>query len=176
MMSKFSIRNRVEQNVTVWLLGTLLTGFLSGIGVYRAVQDMAGLRIVAVADLENLKRQFGELEQKLVASEKRAATAAAQAKQAYWAVRGTQVTIVHEARDSEAAIEIKERLAILGALVTLNPVAQEAAEHAGKLYYGESSRDAAMQIKGLVSDIASPHPENSGEHRPNVVTLWLVRR
>ena len=52
MMTQFSIKNRVEQNVTVWLLGTLLTGFLSGIGVYRAVQDMAGLGVVAVADLE----------------------------------------------------------------------------------------------------------------------------
>lgn len=174
MMTQFSIKNRVEQNVTVWLLGTLLTGFLSGIGVYRAVQDMAGLGVVAVADLENLKRQIAEQEQKLVASEKRAATAAAQAKQAYWAVRGTQVTVLHAERNIEAAIELKERLAALGAVVMLKP--QEAAEHAGKLYYGVASRDAAMQIKALVSDIALAQPEESREHRPGVVTLWLVRR
>src|SRR4029453_15078973 len=110
MMTQFSIKNRVEQNVTVWLLGTLLTGFLSGIGVYRAVQDMAGLGVGAVAGLEKLKRKIAELEQKLVASEKRAATATAQAKQAYWAVRGTQVTVLHAERNIEAAIELKERL------------------------------------------------------------------
>ena len=174
MMTQFSIKNRVEQNVTVWLLGTLLTGFLSGIGVYRAVQDMAGLGVVAVADLENLKRQIAELEQKLVASEKRAATATAQAKQAYWAVRGTQVTLLHAERNIEAAIELKERLAALGAVVMLKQ--QEAAEHAGKLYYGADGRDAALQIKALVSDIALAHPAESREHRPGVVTLWVVRR
>ena len=173
-MKKFRIRDSIEQNVTVWLLGTLLTGFLSGIGVYRTIQDIAGLRMVAGADLENSKRQLAELEQKLLASEKRAATAIAQAKQAYWAVRGTQVTIVHGEHDSEAAIELKERLAAFGAVVTL--LAQEAPEHAGKLYYIESSRDAAMQIKALVSDIASPQPQESSEHPPGVVTLWLLRR
>lgn len=38
-----SIRERVEQNVAVWLLGTLLTGFLGGVGAYSAVQEWAGL-------------------------------------------------------------------------------------------------------------------------------------
>ena len=175
-MAGFSIKKRIEQNVTVWVLGTLLTGFLSGIGAYRAVQDMAGLKMVSGADLEDSKRQRAELEQKVVVAEKRAATAAALVKQAYWAVRGTQVTIVYGERDTEVAAEIKARLAVLGALVTLRPVDREDAQRAGKLYYAEGSRDAAMQISALVSDLASPYPEDNVNLLPGVVSLWLTRK
>jgi len=69
-MAGFSIKKRIEQNVTVWLLSTLLTGFLAGIGVYRAVQDMAGLKIVSVAEMEDSKRQLAQLEQKVAVAEK----------------------------------------------------------------------------------------------------------
>jgi len=82
-------------------------------------------------------------------------------KQAYWAVRGTQVNIVYVERDADTAAAIKERLATLGALVTLTPSDREDAKRAGKLFYAESSRDAAMQIKALVSDLASPFPEDN---------------
>ena len=91
-----------------------------------------------------------------MASEKRAATATAQAKQAYWAVRGTQVTLLHAERNIEAAIELKERLAALGAVVMLKQ--QEAAEHAGKLYYGADGRDAALQIKASSPTLHWPTP------------------
>jgi len=172
----FNIKKTIEQNVTVWLLTTLLTGFLSGIGVYRAVQDMAGLKTVSGADLEDARRQRAELEQRVVVAEKRAATAAAQVKQAYWAVRGTQVNIVYVERDAEAVAEIKERLAALGALVTLTPSDREDAKRAGKLFYAEGSRDAALQIKALISDLASPFPEDNVNIPPGAVSLWLMRK
>ena len=175
-MAGVSIKQRIEQNVTLWLLSTLLTGFLAGIGAYHAVQEMAGLRLVSVADLEHSKRQLAELEQKMVVSEKRAATAAAQVKQAYWAIRGAQVNLLYVERDAEVAIEIKERLAVLGALVTLKPLEREDSQRAGKLYYADGSRDAAMQIKALVSDIASPFPEDNVNLLPGALSLWLKRK
>lgn len=175
-MGGFNIREKIERNVTIWLLSTLLTGFLAGIGVYRAVQDMAGLKIMSAADLANSKRQFDELQQKLVASEKRAATASAQLKQAYWAIRGTKINIIYVERDLEAASEIKERLAALGAVVTLNSLDRRDSTRAGKLYYGESSREAAMQIKALVSDIASPYPEDNVNLPSDSVSLWLEHK
>ena len=38
-----SIRDRVENNATVWLLGTLLTGFLAGIATYEGILRIAAL-------------------------------------------------------------------------------------------------------------------------------------
>ena len=175
-MGGFNIKETIERNVTIWLLSTLLTGFLAGIGVYRTVQDIAGLKVMSAAELENSKRQLDRLQQKLVETEKRAAAAAVQLKQAYWAVRGTKVSILYVARDLEAAGEIKERLAVLGALVTLRLLDRQEPKRAGKLYYGEGSRDAAMQIKALVSDIASPYPEDNLNLPPDAVSLWLDRK
>jgi hypothetical protein len=175
-MTGFNIREKIERNVTIWLLGTLLTGFLAGVGVYRTVQDMAGLKVVSTVDLANSKRQLDELQQKLVASEKRAATASAQLKQAYWAIRGTKISIIYVERDLTAADEIKERLATLGAIVTLNLLDRRDSTRAGKLYYGESSREAAMQIKALVSDIASPYPEDNVNLPSDAVSLWLEHK
>src|SRR5512136_876512 len=123
-MAGFNIKEKVERNVTIWLLSTLLTGFLAGIGVYHAVQDMAGLKVMSAVDLANSKRQLDDSQQKLVASEKRAATASAQLKQAYWAIRGTKINIIYVERDLETAGEIKERLAALGAVVTLDSLDQ----------------------------------------------------
>jgi hypothetical protein len=174
-MAGFNIKKTIEQNVTVWLLTTLLTGFLSGIGVYRAVQDMAGLKTVSGAELADAQRQRAALEQRVAVAEKQAATATAQVKQAYWAVRGTQVNLVYGERDAAAAVEIKERLAGFGALVTLRPL-DRADARAGKLFYAEGSRDAAMQIKALISDLTSLVPEDNVYSLPGVVSLWLRRQ
>ena len=38
-----SIRERVEQNVTIWLLGTLLVGFLAGLATYEGILAIAQL-------------------------------------------------------------------------------------------------------------------------------------
>jgi hypothetical protein len=118
-MAGFSIRDKIDRNLTIWLLGTLLTGFLSGIGAYRAIQDMAGLKTVSAADAEASERTRAELEQKLQAAQARTLGAATQLKQAYWAVPGTQVTIVYVERDLQVAVTVKERLGQLGAQVTL---------------------------------------------------------
>ena len=175
-MAGSSLKRRIEENVTVWLLSTLLTGFLAGVGVYRAVQDMAGLKIMSASEIEDSKRQLVALEAKVAAADQRAAAAAAQVRQAYWAIRGTQVNIVYGERDADLAVEIKERLSALGALPTLRPLDREDQRRAGRLYYGEDSRDAAMQVKALVSDLLVTVPEDDVNIRPGVVSLWLQRK
>jgi hypothetical protein len=176
-MTRFSIKEKIEENVAIWLLGTLLTGFLAGIGVYRAVQDMAGLKIVSAADLQDSNGQLAKLKQELAASEKRAAAAAARAKQAYSAVRGTRVNIIHMESDVEVATELRERLLLLDALVTLTPTERKwFSDRGGKLYHQASGLEAAMQIKALASDIALLTPEDSADSRPGEVSVWLLRR
>jgi hypothetical protein len=172
-MAGFSIKEKIDQNITIWLLGTLLTGFLSGIGAYRAVQDMAGLKTVSAVDLDASKRQRAELEEKLQASEARTLSTATQLRQAYWAVPGTRVAIVYVERDSQVAVGIKERLDQVGGHVTLRALDRRDPERAGKLYYEPGGRDAAMQIKALVSDIAALHPEDNVTLQPGSVALWL---
>lgn len=47
-----SLRKRIEDNVVVWLLGTLLTGFLAGITCYRAILEIAHLEVVPATSVE----------------------------------------------------------------------------------------------------------------------------
>jgi hypothetical protein len=135
---------------------------------------MAGLKILSAADLESSKQKLAEAAQKLEAAEKHAAAAEAQLRQAYWAVRGTQVSIVYPEKSAHAALEIKERLAGAGALVTLSALDRRYPERAGKLFYEPAGRDAAMQIKALASDLATLSPEDAVDLKPGTVALWLA--
>jgi hypothetical protein len=168
------LRTRVEENVTIWLLGTLLTGFLAGIGVYRAIQDMAGLKIMSAAELKASSEQLAEMAQKKDAAEKRVTTAEVQLKQAYWAVRGTRITLVYSEASTGAAIEVKERLARVGALVSLTALDRKDPRRAGHLYYEPGDRDAAVQIKALASDLTFFAPEDDVDMKPGELTLWLA--
>ena len=60
-----TIKERIEANAVLWLLGCLLTGFLSGISAYRAVQEMAGLEPVSKSDYQDLQKKAKELESEL---------------------------------------------------------------------------------------------------------------
>jgi len=164
-MARFSIKESIEQNVTIWLLGTLLTGFLSGIGVYRAVQDMAGLKMVSAADLENSKRQLAELEQKVVTSEKRAATAAAQTRRPYYAIENARFNVNVDGSEwsLHTAAEIKGRLSDLGARVSVKK-GEPARLGCGVVWYtSDSAKDTVLQVKALISDILPTNVINAGD-------------
>ena len=49
-----TLRDRIENKLTVWLLGTLLTGFLAGIATYRTVLEMAQLKTISSAEYQQL--------------------------------------------------------------------------------------------------------------------------
>ncbi len=163
-MARFSIKETIEQNVTIWLRGTLLTGFLSGIGVYRAVQDMAGLKMVSAADRENSKRQLAELEQKLVASEQRVATATAQTRRAYYAIENARLDVNHDGSEwsLRIAAEIKERLSDLGARVRVRK-GEPARLGCGVVWYtSDSAKETTLQVQALISDILATNIINAG--------------
>jgi prophage DNA circulation protein len=57
-----TIRDTIEQNVVVWLLATLLTGFLSGIGTYQAVLKIAGIETIGEAAKSNCVKSSDALD------------------------------------------------------------------------------------------------------------------
>lgn len=58
-----TLRERVEDNVAVWLLGSLLTGFLSGIATYKAILEMGGLESISKQDYGELQRKASNLQE-----------------------------------------------------------------------------------------------------------------
>src|SRR5215204_1916719 len=90
-----SLRERVERNVVVWFLGALLTGFLSGAGAYRAIQEVAGLKPISGSALEDSARKSASLEKDLAAARATAADAADRLKQAYQSLAGARVGIMY---------------------------------------------------------------------------------
>ncbi len=47
-----TLRQRIENNPTVWLLSTLLVGFLAGFGAYRTIVEVSSQIIVSKAEYE----------------------------------------------------------------------------------------------------------------------------
>lgn len=41
-----TIKEKVETNVVIWLLGVLLAGFFAGIGTYKGIIEIANLKVV----------------------------------------------------------------------------------------------------------------------------------
>jgi len=60
-----TLRERIEDNIAVWLLGTLLAGFLAGIATYRSVQEIGGLQIVTTVHEEELKGKLSDAESQI---------------------------------------------------------------------------------------------------------------
>ena len=50
-----NLREKIEDNLTVWLLSTLVTGFLAGLGAYGAVLEIAQLEVISKIKLEQLQ-------------------------------------------------------------------------------------------------------------------------
>jgi hypothetical protein len=51
-----SFKERVENNVVVWLLGTLFAGFLAGIGTYQTLLEIAKLAVISKDRLSTLEQ------------------------------------------------------------------------------------------------------------------------
>jgi len=76
-MSSESLRTRIENNVALWALGTLLAGFSAGIAAYAAVVSMSGQVIVPAEKLVRLEETASALEEQVTALQAdRAASAA----------------------------------------------------------------------------------------------------
>jgi hypothetical protein len=55
-----TLKERVEENVTVWLLGSLLSGFLAGIATFRTVQEIGGLEPISKSEYQELQRKVSD--------------------------------------------------------------------------------------------------------------------
>ena len=50
-----TIRTLVERNVVIWLLGTLVTGFVAGWGAYETILAVAGRKLVSEEEFQRLR-------------------------------------------------------------------------------------------------------------------------
>ena len=57
-----TFKERVEENVAIWLLGSLPTGFLSGIAAYKSLQEIAGLETVPKTEHDLIDQKINELQ------------------------------------------------------------------------------------------------------------------
>ena len=51
------IRERIENNLIIFFLATLLTGFLAGIGTYEAILNIAHLKVISEAEYKNCQEK-----------------------------------------------------------------------------------------------------------------------
>lgn len=54
-----SIKDKIENNVTIWLLGTLLTGFMAGMASYGSIQKIGKLKVITIAEYDTLTKNSG---------------------------------------------------------------------------------------------------------------------
>jgi hypothetical protein len=53
-----SFKERIEDNAALWLLGTLLTGFIAGLGAYKGILEIAQLAVVPkTSDVVSLRQE-----------------------------------------------------------------------------------------------------------------------
>lgn len=79
-VANMTLKERIEQNVVIWLLGTLLAGFSSGFAAYRVIQEIGGWEPISKWELKKLQEaaataadtahaNVSDLERKLTAAE-----------------------------------------------------------------------------------------------------------
>jgi len=56
-----SIKERIEQNLTIWLLSTLLAGFLAGMGAFKTIQEIGGLTSVSKSAVVEQQKTIDDL-------------------------------------------------------------------------------------------------------------------
>ena len=124
-----SIRDRIEQNLVVWLLTTLLTGFGAGMGAYRTIQEIGGLAPVSKSRYEDLQKKVETLEVALAESKARVdslksagpvATAAprSESQSDISGLKNVRVHIVHLPSQADIAARLAGEIETTGAIVS----------------------------------------------------------
>lgn len=60
-----SLKEKIENNTTIWLLSTLLAGSVAGIAAYKSVLEIAKPPVVNEAELAQIKKENSELKEAL---------------------------------------------------------------------------------------------------------------
>lgn len=176
-MAKQTLKEKIEQNLTLFLLSAIITGFVSGIAAYKTIQDIAGLKPVTKSTSEELKR-LKNLEKELVAERAYSESIKEdlsrlsseykniitdkiekQDKQLIEAISYKRIGIYYTTQFAEEAVEIEKRLLALKACVSLHVWKGERHSHSGSrvgkciAYTPEGTVKGAVGIKKVINDL-----------------------
>lgn len=140
---KNTIQSLVEKNAVVWLLSTLLTGFLAGIGAYKAIQQMADLKTVPVSVVEGWNKKIATYEQDFSQVEEQLKNANNHLDYAKRIILGKDIEIHTATPSSSTAVALKKRLTDLGVKVSLK-------DDTYMRYY--AANKFGMHIKGALDE------------------------
>lgn len=168
-----TLKERVEENVVLWLLGSLFTGFLSGIAAFRSIQEIGDLQPIPRSEYNSLKEKALQsdslvtgLQQKLNATEtqisklqEQVASERTTPKQAATSnpprvkrddLTGSQIRLIYRDSSTSRALEIKKKLESYGAHVVLSEPAEKCPGCAapGKVEF-DHVEDAALAVSVL---------------------------
>lgn len=183
-----TFKERVEANAVLWLLGSLLTGFLSGISAYRAVQEIGGLEPVSRADYEDLQKQAKDLESR----NKELQSEIDQVKNnsaghggltpphrsiapSYPELKNVSVRVWFPNRLAPKAAEIQDKLEKLGMAVKLSPHEPKVDQSLESVYYFKSGyAPAAVRLAEVLREYGfiSTRFGNSPQSTDLVIWLW----
>lgn len=167
-----TLKERVEENIVLWLLGSLLTGFLSGIATYRTVQEVGGLEPVSKIAYKALEQRAGESEasttrlQNELSKVKDQLDAARRqgghtsvppvipaAKPAdFPELRGLTVEMWFPETLASKAIEVKSKLQNFGMYVALRQSDSRLAEHGQVDYHVSKNETAALELAQVLKE------------------------
>jgi len=177
-----TIRERVEQNIAVWLLGTLLTGFLSGIAAYKAIQEMAGLKTLTAAEHRELESEVVRLREELKQAANRPQPTKnveqqePQALRANSPLQGRRIEIVFLPQRAREAVDIRAKLQKAGMRIEEFNELPERADGwtSGVVYYSDQKDiDAALGISDLLQSYGFIETKRKDMKTvPFVVCVW----
>lgn len=183
-----TFKERIEANAVLWLLGCLLTGFLSGISAYRVVQEMAGLEPVSKSDYQDLQKKAKDLEShaKELQSEldqvknnpvrqRGLVPPLTSAAPSFPELKGVSVRVWFPNRLAPKAAEIQDKLEKLGMAVKLSPHEPKVDQSLESVYYFKSGyAAAAVRLAEVLHDygFTSTRFESSPQATDLVIWLW----
>lgn len=178
-----SIKERIEQNLVVWLLTTLLTGFGAGMGAYRTIQEIGGLTPVSKSRYVDLQKKVETLEAELTASNADSTAAVYADGTSGGSVDGSdlaalnniRVHIVHLPSQAAAAARLAGEIEDKGAITSTF------ATNYDRSYWSINTKKesekglfAAVQIKSAFPELgALPLRQKTSEDVPYDVVIWL---
>lgn len=176
-----TFKERIEANAVLWLLGCLLTGFLSGISAYRAVQEMAGLEPISKSDYQDLQKKEKELQSELARAKSNSngqqdlPPSHRSTLSSFPELKGVSVRVWFPNRLAPKAAEIQDRLEKLGMAVKLSPHESRVDQSLESIYYSKSGYAAAAVS---LAEVLRPYGfrstrfESSTESTDLEIWLW----
>ena len=157
-MSESTFKEKVEKNLTIWLLGVLLTGFLSGIATYKAILEIAQLETISKSKLQELTSKTSKI-----------------TNPEHLPIEGASVVIAYTEEHMGDAVLVQERLIEAKAEVTLRRQNDIPENRKAAIYYREP-RDLKLAnwIQRKILDVQSVEVRPySSRKKEFAIAIWL---